>query len=157
MQVVGATKCWSIPECGLITHRTHRFHIMCCNGLGVLAWCTHTYNKSLPALGNNNPPCFHLNRSLSTHIPYLTHAGQFLSGSIVTHRLFHVCCDGLRVLAWCSNTYNKPLQALDNNGLSSFYLNKSLHPYLTHAGKFLSATIAHTCYAMLCALMVYVC
>jgi hypothetical protein len=32
------------------------------------------------------------------------------------------------VLAGCYNTYNKPLLALDNNGLPSFDLNGSLFP-----------------------------
>ena len=40
----------------------------CCDGLKVLAGCSHTYNKTLLALGNNGQPSFHLNGSLSTPI-----------------------------------------------------------------------------------------
>ena len=39
-----------------------------------------------------------------------------------------MCCDGLEVLAGCFHTYNKTLQALDNNNLPSFLLNESLQP-----------------------------
>ena len=46
-------------------------HILChrcCDRLRVLAGCSHTYNKPLPALGNNGLPSLHFNRSLSTLI-----------------------------------------------------------------------------------------
>ena len=41
---------------------------MYCDGLRVLAGCSHTYTKPLPALDNNDHPPFHLNGSHSSPV-----------------------------------------------------------------------------------------
>ena len=145
-------KCLPIPEWFYSTPRVwHR----CCDGLRVLAGCSQTYNKTLPVLGNNGLPFSHLNGSFPTIRPlsfWLELKCLIIpEWFYITPSLWHRCCDGLRVLAGCSHTYNKILSVLGNNGLPFSHLNGSFPPLSDpsdfglswNADQFLSGSIAH--------------